>query len=78
MSPGNTAGDAFLEAAGVTVDDIEPYVSCQDGFKPVKDAINLRYAVEYDKRLNVTFAPKFKDATDNILINAQHPNYLML
>ena len=71
VSPGNTASEAFLDAAGVTEDDIEPYVCCKDGFKPVKDAINLRYAVEYDKHHNATFAPKFKDATDNILINAQ-------
>ena len=70
-SSGYSLGEAFLEAAGVTEDDIEPYVCCQDGFKPVKDAINLRYTVEYDKRQNVTFVPKFKDATDNMLINAQ-------
>ena len=70
-SSGYTIGEAFLDAAGVTEDDIEPYVCCKDGFEPVKDAINLRYAVECDKRGNVTFVPKFKDATDNILINAQ-------
>ena len=69
--PGYSLGEAFLEAAGVTEDDIEPYVCCKDGFEPVKDAINLRYAVEYDEHHNATFAPKFKDATDNILINAQ-------
>ena len=70
-SPGYTLGEAFLEAAGITEDDIEPYVCCKDGFKPIDGAINLRYACEYDRRGNVTFAPKFKDKTDNILINAQ-------
>lgn len=69
--PDFTLGNGFLEAAGVTEEDIEPYVCCKDGFKPVQDAINLRYAVEYDKHHRVTFAPKFKDKTDNILINAQ-------
>ena len=70
-STGYTLGEAFLEAAGITEDDIEPYVCCKDGFKPIDGAINLRYACEYDRRGNVTFAPKFKDKTDNILINAQ-------
>lgn len=70
-SPGYTLGEAFLEATGVTEDHIEPYVCCKDGFKPIDGAINLRYACEYDRRGNVTFAPKFKDKTDNILINAQ-------
>lgn len=69
--PGYSLGEAFLEAAGVTEEDIEPYVCCKDGFKPVQDAINLRYEVEYDKHHRVTFAPKFKDKTDNIMINAQ-------
>lgn len=68
---GCTLGEAFLEATGVTEDHIEPYVCCKDGFKPIDGAINLRYACEYDRRGNVTFAPKFKDKTDNILINAQ-------
>lgn len=68
---GRTLGEAFLEATGVTEDHIEPYVCCKDGFKPIDGAINLRYACEYDRRGNVTFAPKFKDKTDNILINAQ-------
>lgn len=70
-STGYTLGEAFLEATGVTEDHIEPYVCCKDGFKPIDGAINLRYACEYDRRGNVTFAPKFKDKTDNILINAQ-------
>lgn len=70
-SVGYTRGEAFLEAAGVTEYDIEPYVCCEEGFKPIEGAINLRYAMEYDKRGNVTFAPRFKDKTDNILINAQ-------
>ena len=69
--PDFTLGSGFLEATGVTEDDIEPYVCCKDGFKPIDGAINLRYACEYDRRGNVTFAPKFKDKTDNILINAQ-------
>ena len=69
--PDFTLGSGFLEAAGITEDDIEPYVCCKDGFKPIDGAINLRYACEYDRRGNVTFAPKFKDKTDNILINAQ-------
>lgn len=69
--PDFTLGSGFLEATGVTEDHIEPYVCCKDGFKPIDGAINLRYACEYDRRGNVTFAPKFKDKTDNILINAQ-------
>lgn len=69
--PDFTLGSGFLEAAGITEDDIEPYVCCKDGFEPVDGAINLRYACEYDRRGNVTFAPRFKDKTDNIMINAQ-------